>query len=133
ETLDNVLDAVAAPALRLPQVLVLPDLRLDGPFARLMRAVAIGRNLPLTVTDTYRRPMLESLLDGETYLRRAISPAHFRELRRQWRKLDRLGALRYNVSRQPSEIRLRMEEFLLLEAAGWKGRARSAMINDRYR
>lgn len=133
ETLENFLEALGNPGITLPSVLVLPDLRLNGPFAQLMRAVAIGRNLPVTVTDTYRRPMLESLLDGQTYLQNAISPEHFRELRRQWRKLDRLGALSYNVARQPADIRLRMEEFLLLEASGWKGRSRTAMINDRYR
>lgn len=133
ETLDNLLEALAAAQAGLPPILVLPDVRLNGPFAQLMRAVAIGRNLPVTVTDTYRRPMLESLLDGQTYLQAAISPAHFRELRRQWRKLDALGDLSYSVARQPGDIRLRMEEFLLLEASGWKGRARTAMINDRYR
>ncbi|MFD1330287.1 GNAT family N-acetyltransferase [Mycoplana ramosa] len=133
ETIDNLYEALAAPGNGLPTVLVLPDLRLDGPFAALARAVAIGRNLPLTVTGTYRRPMLESLLDGPTYLRRAISPQHFRELQRQWRKLEEMGEIVYNVARQPAEIRLRMEQFLLLEAAGWKGRGRTAMINDRYR
>jgi CelD/BcsL family acetyltransferase involved in cellulose biosynthesis len=133
ETIDNLLEALGKPANNLPPVLVLPDLRLHGPFAQLARAVAIGRNLPVTVTDTYRRPMLESLLDGQAYLQAAISPAHFRELRRQWRKLDELGELAYNVARQPGEIRLRMEEFLLLEASGWKGKARTAMIADRYR
>ena len=133
ETLDNFLEALGGGGTGLPPILVLPDLRLSGPFAQLLRAVAIGRNLPVTVTDTYRRPMLESLLDGQAYLQHAISPEHFRELRRQWRGLDRLGELSYNVARQPADIRLRMEEFLLLEAAGWKGKSRTAMINDRYR
>lgn len=133
ETLDNMLEALGGPGTGLPAILVLPDLRLNGAFAQLLRAVAIGRNLPVTVTDTYRRPMLQSLLDGQSYLQTAISPEHFRELRRQWRRLDQLGALSYNVARQPADIRLRMEEFLLLEAAGWKGRSRTAMINDRYR
>ncbi len=114
-------------------MLVLPDMRLNGKVARLTRAVAIGRNLPLTVTDTHSRPMLESLLDGPTYLRNAISPAHFRELRRQWNNLEKQGALNYSVARQPAEIRLRMEEFLALEASGWKGKGRSAMVLDRFR
>lgn len=133
ETIDNLYQALATPGNGLPPILVLPDLRLDGAFAALARAVAIGRNLPLTVTGTYQRPMLESLLDGPTYLKRAISPQHFRELQRQWRKLEEMGELSYNVARQPAEIRLRMEQFLLLETAGWKGRGRTAMINDRYR
>lgn len=133
ETIDNLYEALAAPGNGLPQILVLPDLRLNAPFAKLARAVAIGRNLPLTVTDTYQRPMLESLMDGQTYLKQAISPQHFRELQRQWRKLETIGEITYNVARQPGDIRLRMEQFLLLEAAGWKGRGRTAMINDRYR
>lgn len=133
ETIDNLLEALARPTTGLPPILVLPDLRLNGPFAALVRAVAIGRNLPLTLANTYKRPMLESLQDGPTYLRQAISPQHFRELQRQWRKLEETGALSYDVARQPSEIRHRMEQFLLLEAAGWKGRNRTAMINDRYR
>jgi hypothetical protein len=119
ETLDNFLEVMGGPNTGLPAILVLPDLRLSGAFAQLIRAVAIGRNLPVTVTDTYRRPMLDSLFDGQTYLQKAISPEHFRELRRQWRKLDALGVLNYNVARQPADIRLRMEEFLLLEAGGW--------------
>ncbi len=133
ETLDNLFDALANPDAGLPPILVLPDIRLKGPLARLARAVAISRNLPLTVTDTFSRPILDSRLDGETYLRRAISPAHLRELRRQWTLLSRLGTVTHSVARQPEEVRLRMEEFLALEASGWKGRQRTAIVMDRYR
>ncbi|WP_275784564.1 GNAT family N-acetyltransferase [Pararhizobium gei] len=133
ETIDNLYEALADPSAGMPGVLVLPDIRLKGKFAQMARAVAIGRNLPLTVTDTFTRPMLESLQDGDTYLSQAISSHHVRELRRQWKNLSLLGPLSYNVARQPTEIRLRMEEFLALEASGWKGRQRTAMVLDRYR
>ncbi|AXV16461.1 GNAT family N-acetyltransferase [Neorhizobium sp. SOG26] len=133
ETMDNLLEALASRELRLPPVLVLPEMRLNGPFAQLMKAVAIGRNLPVSVTSPYLRPMLQSDQDGETYLKHAVSPHHFRELRRTWRNLSAQGDLTYSVARQPEEVRLRMEEFLALEAKGWKGRRRSALINDRYR
>jgi len=133
ETISNFYRALAEPDSSLPQVLVLPDVRLKGKFAQLARAVAIGENLPLTVTDTFERPMLESLLDGQTYLRTAISRPHFRDLKRQRTNLEKCGELRYCVARQPEDIRWRTEEFLALEASGWKGRERSAMIMDRYR
>lgn len=133
ETLDNLLEALARPDARLPGVFVLPDLRLNGRFAQLLKAVAISRDLPLTVTNTFTRPMLESLDDGETYLQRAIAKPHLREMRRQFRLLSEHGELTYNVTRQPQEIRLRMEEFLALEASGWKGQKRSAMVMDRLR
>ena len=130
ETIDNFYEALTSPTANLPGVLVLPDIRLKGKFAQLARAVAIGRNLPLTVTDTFSRPMLESLQDGQTYLRHAISASHLRELRRQWNLLEKVGSVSYNVARQPGDIRVRMEEFLALEASGWKGKRGTALSQD---
>jgi hypothetical protein len=133
ETIDNLFEVLASRSARLPTVLVIPDIRLNGRFAQLAKAVAIGRDLPVAVTDPFKRPMLESLLDGEAYLKQAVSSHHFREMRRQWRHLERLGTVTYSVARQPEEVRTRMEEFLALEAKGWKGRKRSALVSDRYR
>ncbi len=77
--------------------------------------------------------MLQSYEDGPAYLHSTLSKGHLREMRRQAKLLSAMGVLNYNVARQPGEIRLRMEEFLALEASGWKGRKRSAMVNDRLR
>ncbi|MFY8101035.1 MAG: GNAT family N-acetyltransferase, partial [Allorhizobium sp.] len=79
------------------------------------------------------RPMLQSYEDGPSYLQSTLSKGHLREMRRQFRLLSEIGQVTYNVARQPEEIRIRMEEFLALEASGWKGRKRSAMVNDRLR
>jgi hypothetical protein len=133
ETIDNLLEALARPEARLPGLLVIPDLRLEGRFAQLARAVALARDLPLTITNEYERPMLQSHQDGPNYLQGALNKNHLREMRRQFRLLSEQGTVTYNVARQPEEIRRRMEEFLALEASGWKGRKRSAMINDRLR
>jgi hypothetical protein len=133
ETIDNLLEVLAAPEAKLPAVLVVPDVRLNGRFVHLARAVAISRDLPVTVTDPFQRPMLESLLDADAYLKQAISSHHLREMRRLWRRLERLGTVTYSVARQPEEVRLRMEEFLALEAKGWKGKKRTALVSDRYR
>lgn len=133
ETLDNMLEALSKPEAGLPGVLVLPDLQLDGPVARLLRAVAVGRNLAVTETDRLERPFLESDLDGDAYLAKSLSRHHRHEMRRQWRRLSEHGELTYTVARQPDEIRHHLEEFLTLEDSGWKGRRRSAMVADRYR
>lgn len=132
ETIDNFLEALTAPQAKLPSVLVLPDLRLNGRFAQLLKAVAISRDLPVTTANPVQRPFLESYEDGETYLANSISKGHLRDLRRQFRRLADQGRLVHNVARQPTEIRHRLEEFLALEASGWKGRKRSAMVMDRY-
>jgi hypothetical protein len=133
ETLDTLIDALTSKEVNLPSILVLPDLRMEGPFSRMIKAIALSRNLPLTVADIHQRPMLESYEDGETYLKQTLAASHLREMRRQWRQIEKLGLLTYSVARQPQDIRLRMEEFLTLEASGWKGRKRSALVNDRYR
>ncbi len=133
ETIDNLLEGLTAREAKLPGVLVLPDLRLNGRFAQLARGVALGRDLPLTVTNTFQRPMMESYLDGDAYIAQSVSKSHTREIRRQHRLLSEQGTLTYNIARQPDDIRIRMEEFLALEASGWKGRKRSAMVMDRYR
>lgn len=133
ETLDNMLEALSRPETGLPGILVLPDLRLDGPVASLLRAVALSRNLSVAITDQAERPFLESTLDAEEYLTRSMSRHHRHEMRRQWRRLSEHGELTYTVARQPDEIRYHLEEFLTLEDSGWKGRRKSAMVADRYR
>lgn len=121
------------PHLRLPRVFVLPEVRLDGPFASLLRGLAADRNLPLVTTNIVERPVLESRLDGDAYLRNALRAHHFREFRRQKRRLADAGKLEYHVARSVDEIRQGVEAFLTLEAAGWKGRERTAMAIDRFR
>lgn len=133
ETIEHMLTGFAEPVAGLPRVLVLPDLRLKGMFAQLVRTLAISRDLPLDVTNLHQRPMLQSYEDGDAYLRNAVSKSHLREMRRQYRHLSREGELVYSVARQPEEIRVRTEEFLALEVSGWKGRKRTAMVTDRYR
>jgi CelD/BcsL family acetyltransferase involved in cellulose biosynthesis len=133
ETIDNLLDALSQPELRLPQVLVLPQLRLDGAFVRMIKAIALSRNLPLATAEPHRRMMLESKVDASLYLRHTLPSAHLQELKKHWQNLETIGALTYDVARQPQDIRLRTEEFLALEASGSKGRKRSALVSDRYR
>lgn len=123
---------LARPHLKLPKIFVLPDVRLDGPFAMMMSSLAEARNLPLVVTGRYERPFLESDEDGETYLKRALSTHHFREFRRLKRRLEEKGKVEHRIARSPDEVRLAVEAFLTLEASGWKGRKRSAMVIDRH-
>jgi hypothetical protein len=131
--LEDFFSILSRPHLKLPHVLVLPEMRLDGPIASLLHSVAEARNLPLVVTNSTERPFLESELDGEAYLKQSLRPHHLREFRRLKRRLGELGKLEHHVARSTDEIRLGIEAFLTLEAAGWKGRSRTAMAIDRFR
>ena len=124
---------LSRPHLKLPKVFVLPDMRLDGPLASVLETVAETRGLTMVTTGKADRPVLESTLDGEAYLKASLRSHHSREFRRLKRRLGDLGKLEHVVARGPDEIRHAIESFLTLEAAGWKGRERTAMAIDRFR
>jgi hypothetical protein len=131
--IEDFFDMLSRSHLKLPKVLVLPDMRLDGAVASMLESVAESRGLPLVTTGRFERPFLESRLDGDAYLKSALNKHHYGEYRRLKRRLAEQGELVHSVARGPEEIRPAIEGFLALEAAGWKGRQRTAMVIDRYR
>ncbi|MBA3446514.1 MAG: GNAT family N-acetyltransferase [Pseudaminobacter sp.] len=131
--IEDLFAMLSRPHLKLPKVFVLPDMRLDGAVAAMLKTVAETRGLPLVTTGTASRPFLESPLDGETYLKASLNPHHLREFRRLKRRLAERGKIEHVVARSAEDIRHGAENFLTLEAAGWKGRQRTAMAIDRYR
>ncbi|MBZ9884429.1 GNAT family N-acetyltransferase [Mesorhizobium sp. CA10] len=131
--IEDFFSMLSRPHLKLPKVFVLPDIKLDGPVASLMTSFADSRGLTMVTTGKVERPVLESDADGEDYLKASLRAHHYREFRRLKRRLADLGRLEHTVARGPDEIRHAIESFLTLEAAGWKGRERTAMAIDRYR
>ncbi|OHV69630.1 GNAT family N-acetyltransferase [Mesorhizobium sp. LCM 4577] len=131
--IEDFFSMLSRPHLKLPKVFVLPDMRLDGPVASLLTSFADSRGLTMVTTGKVERPVLESSADGEEYLKASLRAHHYREFRRLKRRLADQGKLEHVVARGPDEIRHAIESFLTLEAAGWKGRERTAMAIDRYR
>ncbi|WP_217572687.1 GNAT family N-acetyltransferase [Mesorhizobium sp. GbtcB19] len=131
--IEDFFSMLSRPHLKLPKVFVLPDMRLDGPVASLLTSFADSRGLTMVTTGKVDRPVLESDAEGEAYLKASLRSHHYREFRRLKRRLADHGKLEHLVARGPDEIRHAIESFLTLEAAGWKGRERTAMAIDRYR
>ncbi|UCI27534.1 GNAT family N-acetyltransferase [Mesorhizobium sp. B2-8-5] len=131
--IEDFFSMLSRPHLKLPKVFVLPDIKLDGPVASLMTSFADSRGLTMVTTGKVERPVLESDADGEDYLKASLRAHHYREFRRLKRRLADQGKLEHIVARGQDEIRHAIESFLTLEAAGWKGRERTAMAIDRYR
>jgi len=96
----------------------------EGPFLQALAAT----NIKYVVLDGYARPVLRRAKDGETYIDEFISRKERQELRRREKRLQEKGKLTH-VALQPGEDLERwIDEFLKLEASGWKGREGSAMI-----
>ena len=131
--MEDVFDVLSRPHLKLPEVILFPDMRVNGAAASAIRQVAIGRNLPVVTTEREDRPALQSKLDGDAYIQQALGSHHRRDFERLERRLAKTGKFEYTESRHPDDVRRRTEEFLSLEASGWKGRKRTAMAIDRFR
>lgn len=131
--IDDLMQTLAMPAIPLPKMLALPDVFADGPVVSLFRSVALSNGLPIATTRPIGRPVLDATGDADAYAREAVSGHHRRNMGRLWRKLDAQGGLTYDIARNREAVRVAMEEFLLLENAGWKGRQRTSLASDRYR
>jgi hypothetical protein len=130
-TVDEVLDMLSRPHLGLPGVLVIPDIHAEGPAARTLRAGALLRDFPVHATRPVTRACLETRDDADDYLRSTLSSHHRRGFGRLLRRLGEKGEVEFNLTRDVNGVFERMEEFLALEAKGWKGARRTAMASDR--
>lgn len=116
-------------ATDLPKVLKLPLLPMSGGvFAALETALGAPGSIIATF-ERWQRPMLipEPGDDAERYLRRALGQGYKKRMQ-QHRQLEKAGTLAYQRQRGADAI-IALEEFLRLEAAGWKGRGGTALAS----
>jgi CelD/BcsL family acetyltransferase involved in cellulose biosynthesis len=116
------LDHVEAEA-RLPKLVVLPLITRDGPLAAALARVLARRGGASASFGTHARALL-SPRKREGYLDH-ITAKKLKELRRQRRRLEESGAVVHMAASGPAAA-VALTDFMVLEAAGWKGRAGGA-------
>lgn len=79
------------------------------------------------VSDRFLRTMFRPKASAEAYLGEAISGDSRRILKRKHKRLAEQGHLHYVALADGAEIDPWIEQFLALEASGWKGRQGSAL------
>ena len=129
DVLEAMLDFVACDP-RWPKLIALDPIRLDGPTMQALTAVLHARRTTPFVLTQARRPMLESELDGKQYFEKALSSASRKKLRQHRRRLEEKGKLENKIWTAPQAVCQAFEDFLRLEAAGWKGRRGTALLCD---
>jgi CelD/BcsL family acetyltransferase involved in cellulose biosynthesis len=82
---------------------------------------------PSYASGSYQRALFLRGQDGDAYVKSALSRHLRQEVRRRERRLAELGTLTHRVMRAGEDAEPWIEEFLRLEAAGWKGREGSAL------
>ena len=93
-------------------------------------AAASQHRIPIVVDGRYERAAVETELDAETYWASAVRAKKRKELRRQWARLGELGVVTTDRLDRATPIGGWIDEFLTLEASGWKGANRSALASN---
>lgn len=127
DALEAILDAIAADN-RLPDIVTLDAMATDGATMAALTRVLIRRGNPPRILDRSRRPRLRSGVNGEVYLQKALSSASRKKLRQQRRRLSEKGELSSVVIADPPAVRRALEDFLRMEASGWKGEQGTALL-----
>lgn len=99
----------------------------DGPFYRALHEMLGRSGRRSFVSQSFERAVLRRREDAESYLRDSLSGASRKEFRRLERRLSEAGALRYEALAPGGHAAPWIEEFLALEARGWKGSRGSAL------
>ncbi len=115
---------------KLPQLVLLPLIRRDGPFGTTLARVLARRGGAAVEYGTHARALLAPEGERTKYLEN-IAHKKLKELRRQRRRLDEKGAVAFVSTREPDAIAPALADYLMLEAAGWKGRGGTAARQNR--
>jgi CelD/BcsL family acetyltransferase involved in cellulose biosynthesis len=114
----------------LPKRLLLPLLNETGPVARALQTALADRGGVCAAFGRHCRAVLQPGADRAGYIERAIGAKRRKELRRQRRRLAEIGPLSFALASAPDEVAAALQDFLALEAGGWKGRAGTALAQD---
>jgi CelD/BcsL family acetyltransferase involved in cellulose biosynthesis len=118
-------------ASSLPKILALKAMPDEGPVRDALARVVARRRCDHVVEERRNRAVLRSSLDGPAYLEASISGSRRRKLRQLRSRLGRQGEVSYRRATDPEAVAAATEDFLALEARGWKGRRGTALASDR--
>lgn len=109
-----------------PALLELPLVSADSAFQQTFVEVANERRTPWLIEHQYARALLKPAEDAAAYCDQTMTCHNRQELRRQRRRLGERGRLDVRVTQPGADWNAWINDFLSLEAAGWKGREQTA-------
>ena len=105
----------------------MPLLNEDRPVAHALRSALAQRRRACPVRPPSRAALLRPEAEREGYVERAIGRKRRKELRRQRHRLADTGPLSFMMRDGSRDVASALDDFLALEAGGWKGRAGTAI------
>jgi len=100
-----------------------------GPAHTGLLAAAVKRQRACPTIHRHERAFLSSTLSPDAYLDHALRGKKRKELRRLTHRLDELGTVTHRRFEADDDLDDWIADFLLLEAAGWKGSEGAAFAN----
>jgi hypothetical protein len=125
ETLHALLDWIAIDER--PALLDWPKIHGEGAFHQALVDVLHERRLLSFVDDVYTRALIRRGADADSYCAAAMNHLSRKEWKRQRRRLGEQGKLQTRVLQPEDDVAPWIEQFLALEASGWKGREHTAL------
>jgi CelD/BcsL family acetyltransferase involved in cellulose biosynthesis len=113
-----------------PATLFMPYLPDKGAFATALDAVLAQNRQASAAFGHHERALVDPGTDRAGYIERTVSAGRRKELRRQRRRLEDLAPVSFAQVSSPDDIGTALNDFLMLEAGGWKGAAGTAIVND---
>ena len=105
----------------------LKEISLEGPVYAALQSVLNADGRPWGVVARKERALLSSDLDVEAYLAKSLPARKRKDLNRRFRRLGELGEIEFRWESGSEGLGRWIDDFLALEAAGWKGDAGSAL------
>ncbi|MGE3245848.1 MAG: GNAT family N-acetyltransferase [Beijerinckiaceae bacterium] len=127
--LDLVQDWFAAEFTFVRGILV-PAIPANGPLAILLRDHARARALLTQKFDSRSRAFLVKDAGVAERIKEWIGSKRSKEFRRLMRRLSERGDLQHVALKSGAELRQGAEDFMALEASGWKGQRGTALLCD---
>ncbi len=112
------------------RALILRDVSLEGPAMKAITDALARDDMRPRVLQSHLRACLDATRDSDALLHEALGAKKLKELRRQRNRLADHGAIAFEVARSPDDVSAATEIFLALEASGWKGARRTALIQS---
>ncbi len=103
---------------------------LDEEGAAFKAALRAAKDRRVAPSARYRRALLRGGFETGAHLREVLSGKKRKELRRLRARLDGEGSVVFETLKDAGALADWTADFLALEAAGWKGRAGTALAND---
>lgn len=125
ETLHHLLDWVTGEARC--GVVDLTKVHGEGPFHHALLDVMRERQMLSYVEESHTRALIRRGADAESYCAAAMNHLSRKEWRRQRKRLGERGALETRTLGPTANVDSWIEQFLHLEASGWKGKENTAL------